>query len=356
MPREFVCGTPGCTNKGTVYLPKDLELRQEWYRVLNLSHDSNSHRICRAHFRDTDFTITGKRIRPNVIPSRNLPQSFSSVSQDLELAVSTEVTIGLVADPVPDSLHIPIPTNPALPEHDYSVSSVPSFSSLLQTVAKLRHENSELKLENSVHETEIQALSAQTRFLKQENSDLKSKLKVQKVENKALARSVKHLRIGLKNCQEGKKLSKKNKMAVCKDLLGHKLSDGQLDILASKKPRQKSRKWTNKDYSRSQKLSLMVNKKAYQFIQQEIAPQPGFSTARKKFSHVKVVPGKIIKASIFHIKHLIQSGKGHLLMISFDEFNLTNRAEYDMRMDCVVGKIFLSILHWAKILNLSRNI
>ena len=127
-------------------------------------------------------------------------------------------------------------------------------------------------------------------------------------------------------------------MVVCKDMLGHKLSDAQIDIMTSKKPRKRSRLWTNKDYSRSQKLSLMVNKRAYEFIQQEIAPQPGFDTARKKFSHVRVVPGQIIKASIFHIKHLVESGKGHLVMISFDEVNLTNRGEYDITMDKVIGK------------------
>ena len=75
MPREYVCGVPSCTNKGTLNLPKDSELKEDWYRLLNLSRGSNSHRICRDHFCDSDFTYTGKKLRPNVKPSKNLPVS-----------------------------------------------------------------------------------------------------------------------------------------------------------------------------------------------------------------------------------------------------------------------------------------
>ena len=107
-----------------------------------------------------------------------LQHSFSSVFQDLDIAASSEITIGF-AGPVPDS--IPIVTKTALPEHDYSVSSVPTVSSLLQMVAKLKHENSE-------QESKIKALQNQNNFLQTENSELKSKMKLKQIENKALNR------------------------------------------------------------------------------------------------------------------------------------------------------------------------
>ena len=75
MSRPIVCGVPCCTNKGKFYLPKDPELREEWYRLLHLSRSSNNHRICDDHFDVRDIGYTGNRLRKNVKPSKNLPVS-----------------------------------------------------------------------------------------------------------------------------------------------------------------------------------------------------------------------------------------------------------------------------------------
>ena len=72
------------------------------------------------------------------------------------------------------------------------------------------------------------------------------------------------------------------KEGVVRERLASKLSEGQLDIMLSKKPRKRSKKWTNQDYARSQQLSLLCNRRAYDFVKDEIAPLPGFQTARKK--------------------------------------------------------------------------
>ena len=76
--RFYTCGVPGCKNKGTVGLPSNAAVKEEWYRILHLSRKSKSHRICLDHFDGRDIGISGTTLKRNVIPKRNLP--LNSVS------------------------------------------------------------------------------------------------------------------------------------------------------------------------------------------------------------------------------------------------------------------------------------
>ena len=129
------------------------------------------------------------------------------------------------------------------------------------------------------------------------------------------------------------------KQGVVRERLKHKLSEGQLDIMLSKKPRKKSKKWTNEDYAKSQSLSLLMGKAAYDMVKEEVAPLPAYYTARKKYAHVRVIPNQIIKATLLHLKHLKKSWKNneHLGLMSFDDVNLKNFGEYHKKLDKVIG-------------------
>ena len=73
MPKTHTCGVPGCKNKGTLCLPPIGPLRDDWYRLLQLSTNSQSHRICGIHFDPCDLGKSGKKKRRDVKPTRNLP-------------------------------------------------------------------------------------------------------------------------------------------------------------------------------------------------------------------------------------------------------------------------------------------
>ena len=129
------------------------------------------------------------------------------------------------------------------------------------------------------------------------------------------------------------------KKGVVRERLAHKLSEGQLDMMLSKKPRKRSKKWTNADYAKSQSLSLLCTRAAYDFVKDEVVPLPGYQTARKKYAHVRVVPNQIIRATLLHLKHLKKSWtkNEHLALVSFDDVNLKNFGEHHKKLDKVIG-------------------
>ena len=74
MPVSHNCGVPGCKHKGTITLPPIGPLRNEWYQLLRLDSNSQSHRICKIHFDPSDFGKSGKKLRRgDVKPTRHLP-------------------------------------------------------------------------------------------------------------------------------------------------------------------------------------------------------------------------------------------------------------------------------------------
>ena len=74
MPLSHNCGVPGCKHKGTITLPPIGPLRNEWYQLLHLDSNSQSHRICKIHFDPSDFGKSGKKLRRgDVKPTRHLP-------------------------------------------------------------------------------------------------------------------------------------------------------------------------------------------------------------------------------------------------------------------------------------------
>ena len=128
----------------------------------------------------------------------------------------------------------------------------------LKLNSKFEKENGELRNNKKLLRLKINALTKQNKTFKKKNSDYRSGIMPVNVQNQ-----------------------------IVRKRLSHKLSEGQCDFWLSKKPRHRSKKWGPEDYSKSQRLSLLCNRAAYDFVREEIAPLPGFETARKKYSFVK---------------------------------------------------------------------
>lgn len=87
------CCVPNCrTNTEFEYNSDDviifhkipLDKKTEWIKLLKLKNDiPPSWRVCSIHFKDSDYCKTAsikKFLKPNVIPSENLPNNFENVN------------------------------------------------------------------------------------------------------------------------------------------------------------------------------------------------------------------------------------------------------------------------------------
>ena len=227
-------------------------------------------------------------------------QSSSSIQniQDLQIPHSSEIIIEDPPDPNPPD-PVPLISAVAFPEHDYSASSNNIISRLSKKLAEMEQKCAQLEKENSV-------LVAKNSKFEKENGELKSNKKLLRLKINALTKQNKTFKKKNSDYRSGiMPVNVQNQ--VVRKRLSHKLSEGQCDFWLSKKPRHRSKKWGPEDYSKSQRLSLLCNRAAYDFVREEIAPLPGFETARKKYSFVRVVPNQIIQATLFHLKQMIST-------------------------------------------------
>ena len=126
---------------------------------------------------------------------------------------------------------------------------------------------------------------------------------------------------------------------VTKNQLKHKFSDAMIDMLISKKPRIKSRKWSNEDVALTFKLKCL-SPAACDFIRKNIIPLPSDTHIWRALSFVKLDTG-FLKPIIIYMKHLRSQLKDPLARVSainFDECSTAFMCEFDELQDAIRGK------------------
>jgi hypothetical protein len=165
--------------------------------------------------------------------------------------------------------------------------------------------------------------------LRQELKCSKSKIKTLTLKVNRLQKTVDALKAG--------HLSRRVQDTVIKTRLKGKFSEGQLDMLLSKKPRKFSRKWTQNDYSTAMAVRG-ISIKAFNFVRKNIVPLPGDSTLNRKFGFIHISHG-LIEPAVAYLQQRVprMAARETLAAIAFDEMNLKNIADIDRYLDMRVG-------------------
>ena len=189
------------------------------------------------------------------------------------------------------------------------------------------------------YEAKLDALKKQFQKEREEQKALfleeKKKLKQ---ENLEITRKMKKAERDLKNMSD--KTTKKGRNhidSVVRTRLQDHFTVAQLDLILNKDQKY-SKKWSNKDFQFAMKLKL-VSPKALKVLRKSgQLPLPSNSTLKKKFSFMYVTPG-YVHSSLEYLKRLVPNMKPgeNLACLSFDEMKIDGRAEYDRKMDAVLG-------------------
>ena len=117
----------------------------------------------------------------------------------------------------------------------------------------------------------------------------------------------------------------------------YELSRGQIDIMLSKKPRFRSKKWTNADYCTAMELRCRSTS-ALAYVRSNVIPMPAYSTLRAKFSFTHLTPGFMKPVLLYLSKVLPQKTLYQCVMaLLFDETKVTNKASLDKKLDMIIG-------------------
>jgi hypothetical protein len=177
----------------------------------------------------------------------------------------------------------------------------------------------------SIGEPELEALRHELKSTKKENKTLKVKvIRLQKMVDAFKAGN----------------LSRHLQDTVVKNRLNGKFSNGQLDILLSKKPQKFSRKWTQADYSTAMAVRG-ISIKAFNFVRKNIVPLPGDSTLDRKFGFIHVSQG-LIEPAIAYLRQRVprMAPREKLAGIAFDEMNLKASNIHNFKKLWGLGHIF----------------
>ena len=71
----FVDGCDSLAKSGFHKIPKNPEIRSKWMKILKVDSLNTNRRICRRHFKDSDFSESNKMLSRTAVPSRNLPKN-----------------------------------------------------------------------------------------------------------------------------------------------------------------------------------------------------------------------------------------------------------------------------------------
>ena len=187
------------------------------------------------------------------------------------------------------------------------------------------------------YEAKIEALKKQFQKEKLEMKDAFDKQKRQlRAENNLLKKSLDKIEIDLKSLKDST-TDKKHIDGIVKDRLKDHFSEAQLDLILDK-TRVYSKKWTNKDFAFAM-LVKMISPKVLRLLRKsKILPLPSNSTLKKKFAFLYVTPG-YIHSSLGYLADLVPRLKPgeELACLSFDEMKLMQRAEWDQKIDAVIG-------------------
>ena len=128
---------------------------------------------------------------------------------------------------------------------------------------------------------------------------------------------------------------------VLKRTLKRTRTDAQIEMLIAPKKRQRCRNYKNQDFYEAY-LLLNISKRAYEHARKNIVHYPCFTLLQNKFKDLHLRTG-ILKPIIVALRHkraqTINDPNARLMAICFDEMSVAKIAEYDQRLDCIIGKV-----------------
>ena len=156
----------------------------------------------------------------------------------------------------------------------------------------------------------------------------------------------------MKNRANGQ-VSKKVKKEITSEWLSAKYTPAKVIKIMSHKKVRHSKKYENKDYCDAMKLRNLGGRKVLKHVREELEiALPAKSTLQKKFSHIRIVPGEICKATLVALQHAKKSWTSteYLGLLNHDEINTQKIAELDSKYDTVIGMYkWIEMLLWALI-------
>ena len=180
--------------------------------------------------------------------------------------------------------------------------------------------------------------------LTEENRGLKAKAKNQKC-------TITNLRDKVTSMKRGN-VPKYTREIIVRKALKRSYTEAQMDWLLSEQPRQRSKKWSNEDFSKGYKLVLQ-GAKTLDLVRKIAAPFPCQTLIMQKFSFMSTKPGiqthvrTYIKIHLAHTE--MWQNNGNLVGVGFDEFSLAKLGMYYAKLDIVLGGKFdrnhCSVLH-----------
>ena len=84
MSQQLKCCVKFCNTRGSegfYKVPIEAERRKLWIELLLLDESklNTGSRVCRLHFKRSDFGLTNKKLKNGALPSPNLPVSFNNL-------------------------------------------------------------------------------------------------------------------------------------------------------------------------------------------------------------------------------------------------------------------------------------
>ena len=159
-------------------------------------------------------------------------------------------------------------------------------------------------------------------------------------ENRLLERRCTYYRSKMKSYLNGN-LPRSTREIVLKQTLKRTRTDAQIEMEIAPEKRIRCRNYKNQDYYEAY-LLLNISKRAYNHARKNIIAYPSFTLLQNKFKDLHLRPG-ILKPILVALRHKrAQSGNNllaRLLAVCFDEIGTAKLAEYDQRLDCIVGKL-----------------
>ena len=159
-------------------------------------------------------------------------------------------------------------------------------------------------------------------------------------ENRLLKRRCTYYRSKMKSYLNGN-LPRSTREIVLKQTLKRTRTDAQIEMEIAPKKRQRCRNYKNEDFYEAYQL-LNISKKAYQHARKNMIAYPCLTLLQNKFKDLHLRPG-ILKPILVALRHkraqTANNPAARLLAKCFDECGLDKIAEYDQRLDCIVGKL-----------------
>ena len=244
-------------------------------------------------------------------------KSKPNKSQRKRMKLMKEEQIKQLPTSTPDLNEEQIPSQESVNDHDYAKSS--------EVI-----DNYEAKLEALKQQFQKEKFEQRLKFEKEKLLLRTEKNQLQTALRKA-KRDINNL------TDETSNKGKARIDGIVRKRLDKHFSEAQLDLILDK-TKEYSKKWCNQDFKFAM-LVKMISPKVLKLLRKnKVLPLPSDSTLKKKFSFMYVTQG-YVHPSLEYFKKLVpRMKKGEeLACLSFDEMKLVERAQWDRKIDAVIG-------------------